>query len=49
MSDDNKLEVCLRLSGPDNAIKRFSQASYIVPIEVGGRLVKCDELYIIRN
>jgi hypothetical protein len=49
VSDDNELEVRLRLSGSDNAVKGFSQASNIIPIEVGRRFVKRDKLYIIRS
>lgn len=49
VGDDNQLEIRLSLSGPDNAVQRLSQASNIIPVEVGGRLVECNELHIIRN
>jgi hypothetical protein len=44
VSDDNELEVGLRLSGADDAVERFCKTANIVAVEVSGRLIQCYEL-----
>jgi hypothetical protein len=44
MCDYDQLKVRLRLSGTDDAMQRFCETTYVIPIEICGRFVEGNEL-----